>query len=56
MSTGSVSKIDMLAKVYKLKNLVHDRQGKYYYFNDLQRNAADDMLNDILDILGEYSR
>ena len=46
----------MLAKVYKLKNLVHDRQGKYYYFNDLQRNAADDMLNDILDILGEYSR
>lgn len=56
MATGTVNKIDMLAKVYKLKNLVHDRQGKYYDFNDLQRSAANDMLNDILEVLGEYSR
>jgi|14BtaG_2_1085337.scaffolds.fasta_scaffold09193_3 hypothetical protein len=56
MATGSVNKNELLARVYKLKNSVYNNEGKYYNINDLQKSSIDDTLNDILDILGEYSR
>jgi hypothetical protein len=56
MPRGILSKVDMLARVYKLKNQVHDRHGKYHSYNDSQLHIANETLNDILDMLGEYSQ
>lgn len=56
MPRGILSKVDMLARVYKLKNLVHSRQGKYSQYDDSQLHVANETLNDILDMLGEYSQ
>ena len=56
MPRGRLSKVDLLPRIYKLKNQVHDRHGKYCNYDDMQRHIADQTLNDILDILGEYSQ
>ena len=56
MPRGILSKVDILARVYKLKNQVHDRHGKYHSYDDSQLHIANETLNDILDILGEYSQ
>ena len=56
MARGRLSKNDILSRVYKLKNQVHGKSGKYGFYNDTQLHAANEVLNDILDILGEYSQ
>lgn len=56
MPRGQLSKNDMLSKVYKLKNLLHSRQGKYFYYNEEQYRSANEALNDVLNIIGEYSQ
>jgi len=54
MSTGSVSKIDLLARVYKLKTALYNgsRQDKNGEWHDGAHHAY----NEILDILNEYVR
>lgn len=54
MSTGSVSKTDLLARVYKLKTELYDgsRQDKNSDWHDGAHHAY----NQILDILNEYVR
>jgi hypothetical protein len=53
MPTGIVSKVDLLSRVLKLKdNIYHKRW--YPHWNDQERKAADDAINNVLDILDEY--
>jgi hypothetical protein len=54
MSTGSVTKTDLLARVYKLKTDLfngqhHDKNGDWH-------DGAHNAYNEILDILNEYVR
>jgi hypothetical protein len=46
----------VLARVYKLKDHVYNRHGKYGKYNELELDAANQTLNDILDMIGEYSQ
>jgi hypothetical protein len=54
MSTGSVTKVDLLARIYKLKtslyNGQHEDKGKEWH------DGAHSALTSVLDILDEYSR
>jgi hypothetical protein len=53
MPRGRLDKIDMLSRVLRLKNQLHDKR------YDLSREvyeAADHQLNLVLDIIGEYSQ
>lgn len=54
MPRGRLSKVDMLSRVYRLKNNIHNRDW-YSHWNDKERSAANEMLNNVLDILNEYS-
>ena len=55
MPRGSLHKTDMLAKVYKLKTELYDKEtnpgmtGKWY-------DGAHDSLDKVLDIINEYSQ
>lgn len=55
MPRGHLLKVDMLAKVYKLKNELYDKKsnssmtGQWY-------DGANDSLDKVLDILSEYSQ
>lgn len=51
---GSVSKNDMLVKLYHLKNKLHNRN--YSYWSQEQYDAANTVVNEMLDILNEYAR
>jgi hypothetical protein len=51
---GSVSKNDILLKLYKLKNKLYSKD--YHNWNQDQYDAADTMLNEIFDLLSEYAR
>jgi len=54
MSTGSVTKVELLARVYKLKTALyngqHKKKGKDWH------DGAHAALTSVLDILDEYSR
>jgi hypothetical protein len=54
MSSGTLRKVDMLSRVFKMKNSLHD--GKYSEWSIEQRTSADHMLNKVLDVLDEYSQ
>ena len=53
MSSGRVSKVDMLTKVYKMKNELYN--GTYKGKSFEWYSGAHDTLNRILDLLDEYS-
>lgn len=53
MATGKVTKVDMLARVYKMKTALyngqhHDKSGEWH-------DGAHESLNKVLDILNEYT-
>ena len=53
MATGQLTKIDILSRVLRLKNLLHDSS----YGSDWdtkQKEAVDRALSDIINILDEY--
>lgn len=53
MATGQLTKIDILARVLRLKNRLYD--GGYGSDLDLrQREAVDKTLSDVIDIINEY--
>jgi hypothetical protein len=54
MPRGSLSKVDMLHRIYKLKDRLY-YQIDHHELSQSERNAADQMLNQVLDILNEYS-
>lgn len=54
MPRGSLSKVDMIHRIYKLKDRLYCRID-HSEWSQSQRNAADQMLNQVLDILNEYS-
>lgn len=54
MPRGRLSKVDMLARMYRLKDDVHYKR-RYSHWTDKERKSADAMLNEVLDILSEYS-
>ena len=56
MPRGILSKVDVLARIYKLKNDVYNRHGRYEKYNELELDAANQTLNDVLNMIGEYSR
>lgn len=54
MPRGRLSKVDLLSRIYRLKNHIYHREW-YSHWNDKERKSADEMLNKVLDILNEYS-
>jgi len=53
MATGQLTKIDLLSRILRLKNWLHD--GSYGSNCDTkQKEAVDRSLSDIIDILNEY--
>jgi len=54
MATGSVTKTDLLARVYKLKTELYD--GKQKDKSGQWHDGAHDAYNRILEILNEYTR
>ena len=52
MSTGKISKIDIEARVYKLKNALYN--GEYHDKNGDWHDGHHSALNNVLDILNEY--
>jgi len=52
MSTGKVTKVDLMSRVYKLKTALFD--GKHHNKSDDWKDGAHHSLNQILDILNEY--
>lgn len=53
MPRGKMLKVDMLARVYKLKNELYN--GTNYAKSSEWHDGAHDALNKVLDILKEYS-
>ena len=53
MPRGRVTKVDILARVYKLKNKLNKKHANK---PGLWLDGADQSLNDVLDILNEYSQ
>lgn len=51
--TGRISKVDMTAKLMKIKHGIHEKQW-YPKWKDDERLAAQQALNNVLDILEEY--
>jgi len=55
MPRGILNKVDILSRVLRLKQSLHDKT-EYHNWNNQERNAADQMLNRVLDMLNEYSQ
>ena len=53
MSTGQLTKIDIYARVLKLKNDLSQNDYKSEWSYDAKMNAHS-ILNDVLDIINEY--
>ena len=53
MPRSRMSKVDILARVYKMKNELYD--GAHYGKSSEWHDGAHDALNRILDLLNEYS-
>lgn len=53
MPRGRMTKVDMLARVYRMKNELYD--GTYYAKSGEWHDGAHDALNRMLEILKEYS-
>ncbi len=53
MPRGMLSKVDMLSKVYKLKDNIYHKDW-YPNWSVEERKAADDAINNVLEILSEY--
>ena len=54
MSTGNVTKVDLLAKIYKLKTSLYDTEQQAV--TGQWTDGAHDSLNKVLDYLNEFSR
>jgi hypothetical protein len=52
MSTGQVTKVDLTARIYKLKTSLYN--GEHKEKSGLWHDGAHDALNSVLDILNEY--
>jgi len=55
MPRGSLHKIDIQAKVLRLKHQLIVEKSFHPEWNDFERNSANVTLNRILDIIDEYS-
>jgi hypothetical protein len=53
MPRGRMSKVDILARVYKMKNELYN--GTHYAKSEEWHDGAHDALNKILDLLNEYN-
>ena len=53
MSTGRLSKVDMTARLIKMKNGLYDKTW-YPEWDDRQRGAANRILMNVLEVLDEY--
>lgn len=53
MPRGTLSKVDMLSRVYKLKDRIHHKDS-HPDWNNEERKAADDAINSVLEIMSEY--
>lgn len=56
MPRGMLTKVDMLSRLFKLKRSIYDRSGKYSYWSQDKIDAANQAINDVLDIIEEYSQ
>lgn len=54
MPRATVSKVDILARVYKMKTSLY--KGEYQHKNGEWHEGAHHMLNKVLDALNEYSQ
>lgn len=54
MASGKLTKVDMLSRVYKMKNELYN--GTHYNMSGEWHDGAHDTLNKILEILKEYSQ
>lgn len=53
MATGQLTKLDILARVLKLKNQLYGG-GYGLDWDTKQKEAADKVLSDVIDVLNEY--
>ena len=53
MPRGRMNKVDILARVYKMKNELYN--GTHYAKDKEWHDGAHDALNRVLDLLNEYS-
>jgi hypothetical protein len=54
MARGSLTKVDMLARVYKMKNELYN--GTHYNQSGEWHDGAHDTINKVLEMLKEYSQ
>ena len=54
MPRATVSKVDILARIYKMKTSLYN--GEYRHMNGEWHEGAHHMLNKVLDTLNEYSQ
>ena len=55
MPRCSVTKVDLLSRIYKLKTALYDDSlNMFNCFSDEKKEGAHDALNRVLDILQEY--
>lgn len=54
MSRATVSKVDILSRIYKMKTALYN--GEHQDKNEEWHEGAHHMLNKVLDVLNEYSR
>lgn len=55
MPRGILSKVDILSRIFRLKNNLYNRT-EYQHWNNQERKSADEMLTRVLDIINEYSQ
>jgi hypothetical protein len=55
MARGSLDKISLLSKIYKMKHNLYEKL-IYQDWTREEKKAAQTILNDVLDFVNEYSR
>ena len=54
MPRSRMQKVDILARMYKLKTALYESQPPFDYFSEEKKEGAHIALNKVLDILDEY--
>jgi hypothetical protein len=54
MPRGILTKVDIINKVYRLKNDLNNNSGRFYNFSPEKRDGANLALNEVLDAINEF--
>lgn len=54
MPRGILTKVDILNKVYRLKNDLNNNSERFQHFSSEKKDGANFALNEVLDAINEY--